>query len=84
MDAKLLAQWSINILYGVFLVGNLVRSIWLKKGFSSDTIRMYLISFIFMIISNLGFSGTLSPETVATLITACAGFVIGKKFEDEK
>lgn len=84
MAAKLLAQWSINILYAVFLVGNLIRSIWLNKSFSPDTIKMYLISFLVVIIANLGFGNLLSSEVIAGLISACVGFVVGKHFKNEK
>ncbi len=84
MDAKILAQLSINILYVIFLIGNLVRSIWLNKGFSSDTIKMYLVSFLIVVIANLGFGNVLSSEVLSGLVSACVGFSIGKKFEDEK
>jgi hypothetical protein len=82
MDAKLLAQWSINIMYTFFLIGHLVRSIYLNKGFSSDTIKMYLVSFLIVIIANLGFGGLLSSEALTGLISGCVGYAIGKKFED--
>ena len=84
MDSKLLAQWSINVLYAIFVVGHLIRSIWLNKGFSSDTLKMYLITFLIVVISNLGFGNMLSSEVLASLISACVGFVVGKQFENEK
>ena len=82
MDAKLLAQWSINVLYAAFLIGHLIRSICLNKGFSSDTIKMYLVSFLVVIIANLGFGGLLSSEALTGLVSGCIGYAIGKKFQD--
>jgi hypothetical protein len=79
MDAKLLAQWSINVITTVFITLQLLRSIILKKGFSNETIKMYSLVFSFCVISNLILSDALPVSILANALFAIVGFAVGNK-----
>jgi hypothetical protein len=82
MDAKLLAQWSINVITVVFVVGQLVRSVKLGKGFSDTTIKMYLGVFLLCIVSNLSIANILPPDVLNSALFAAIGFVFGATLKD--
>ena len=80
MDTKLLAQWSINIITLVFIIGHLVRSVKINKGFSDITIKMYLSVFVLSVVANLTFAGLLDSTVLNSSIFAAIGFIFGTTF----
>jgi hypothetical protein len=79
VDAKLLAQWSINIITLVFIILQIVRSIILEKGFSNETIKMYVVALSLCIISNLILSDALPVSILSNALFAILGFAVGNK-----
>jgi len=79
MDAKLLAQWSINVVTVVFIILQLLRSIILRKGFSNETIKMYSLVFSFCVVFNLILSDALPVSILANALFAIVGFAVGNK-----
>jgi len=82
MNAKLLAQWSINVITVVFIAGQLIRSVKLDKGFSDTTIKMYLAVFLLCIVSNLSLASILTPDILNSALFAAMGFVFGATLKD--
>jgi len=82
MDAKIIAQWSINVVTVVFIVGQLIRSVKLGKGFSDTTIKMYLAVFLLCVISNLSIANILSPDILNSALFAAIGFIFGAALKD--
>ena len=83
------ALWAINGIAAIFIIGNLTRSVILKKGFSRITWRAYLAVVLFTIIADLAISKAMAPEALTALLGAVIGGSVGKdslvsKDEDEK
>jgi hypothetical protein len=82
-----LKQWvivAVSILTGLFIVAHVVRSIWLGKGLSKDTMKMYLVAFLAAIVALLSLEGTLPSDASIALLGAVIGYAVGGKFDGEQ
>lgn len=76
--------WSVNVIGGGFILLHIVRSIWLKKGLSRDTMKMYLGSFFMIVIADLALAKVLPSEVLAGFFGAIIGGTIGAKASEKE
>ena len=84
MDANALNEygirfilWSVNLIGGGFILLQIVRSIWLNKGLSRDTMKMYLGAFFIVVVADLAIVKALPTEVVTGFLGAIIGGTIG-------
>ena len=80
----LFALWAVNLIGGGFILAHIVRSIWLKKGLSRDTMKMYLGALFMVVLADLAIAKTLPPEVVAGFLGAVIGGTIGARASDKE
>jgi hypothetical protein len=84
MDANTLTEfgtkfilWAVNLLGGGFILLHIVRSIWLEKGLSRDTMKMYLGALFIVVVADLAVIEALPTEVLAGFLGAIIGGTIG-------
>jgi len=63
----------------ILCVFHICRSIWLNKGFSEITIKMYVAYFAVSLVAVVGLSGVIQSDAFAGLLGAVLGYVLGEK-----